>query len=141
MVSLTYMLGLVLSAAAATPQFDSELPSCGEVNIFMTFVSIPHSTSVLNLKCCSGLPPYHPHVISLGLDPGMVDRKLREDAARIVSMGYNLKGQHVIPYSPELADRISCCCWSGGGLQHNPPRRDERDHMARHRRGVWPAEW
>jgi hypothetical protein len=40
----------------------------------------------------SGLPAYHPWVINLGLDPAMVDRLLREDAARIVNMGYNLKG-------------------------------------------------
>jgi hypothetical protein len=31
-------------------------------------------------------------VIDLGLDPAMVDRMLREDAARIISKGYNLRG-------------------------------------------------
>lgn len=34
-------------------------------------------------------------VIDLGLDPAMVDRMLREDAARIVAMGYNLRGMSI----------------------------------------------
>ena len=39
----------------------------------------------------SGLPAYDPYVIDLGLDPAMVDSKLREDHARLISMGYNVK--------------------------------------------------
>jgi hypothetical protein len=60
-------------------------PGCGDINVFMT-----------------GLPAYHPLVIALGLDPAMVDRMLREDAARIVAKGYNLRGESHQPRYVQL---------------------------------------
>ncbi|KAG9252189.1 uncharacterized protein F5Z01DRAFT_690903 [Emericellopsis atlantica] len=90
MISVSSLLTAVLlsatSAVGMLPTTES-LPGCGEVNVFMT-----------------GLPAYHPWVISLGLDPAMVDRMLREDAARIVNMGYNLRGGNLVSRKRERTD-------------------------------------
>lgn len=80
LLAITTYVGAVLASSHAS---SSEGPrGCGEVNVFMT-----------------GLPPYHPLVIALGLDPAMVDRMLHEDAARIIARGYNLRGKFAHPKS------------------------------------------
>merc|ERR1712000_59369 len=105
MVSFTSIVSrglLGVAAATALAPTPDELPGCGEVNVFMT-----------------GLPAYHPTVIALGLDPAMVDRMLREDAARIVSMGYNLRVAVVGPeedYNKILRDQMCGTEWHGTGV-------------------------
>ncbi|RDI77212.1 hypothetical protein Vi05172_g12772 [Venturia inaequalis] len=68
-------MGLISSATAiALPSAAGDLSACGNTNIIFT-----------------GLPPYHPLVISQGFDPKMVDQNLKADAKAIVAAGYNLK--------------------------------------------------
>lgn len=96
MIFLKYLLVAGISFAAASLPSHDHSPSppgrpdgpggpkgpsgCGDINVFMT-----------------GLPPYHPLVVALGLDPAMIDRMLRADAARIIAKGYNLRGKLAAP--------------------------------------------
>lgn len=52
----------------------------------------PDIDAKANQCLSSGLPPYHPLVISQGYSGDAVNTALRNDAANVMKAGYNLRG-------------------------------------------------
>ncbi|KAK9898897.1 hypothetical protein P389DRAFT_188279 [Cystobasidium minutum MCA 4210] len=68
----------------------SALLSCASIASAVAVAPVTNKCAKVNILFI-GLPAYHPHVISQGYDPAVVDQGLKQQLQALVAAGYNTK--------------------------------------------------